>query len=244
MDNKVNGTPQEQLPEEALAENHDLLPEDVQRMAECHDDFISQDLQHPADVAEHLESLPLDEQVYILSNLPLEDAAEALAELDDHWQVDILEALDPDMAAKLLGEMSPDDAADVLDELDEEHSDSLLNKLESEDAQEIRELMSFDPDTAGGIMNTEIIILEKHLTVDEAVLRLRSEIHDKEIPYYAYIVSGEDILEGVLSLRDLIMLPPGTTLEDAIGNQDLITVTFGETREEVARLISDRKSGV
>lgn len=238
MDKKVDGAPQEPLTEEALAQNHNLTPDDAQRLADCHDDFISQELQHPADVAKHLETLPLDEQVYLLSNLPAEDAAEALAELDEYWRVAILEALHPDVAAGLLGEMSPDDAADVLDELDEKHSDSLLSKLESEDAQEIRELMSFDSDTAGGIMNTEIVILEKHLTVDDAILRLRTEIRDKEIPYYAYIVSGDDILEGVLSLRDLIMLPPGTILGEAIGNQDLITVTFAETREEVARLIS------
>lgn len=238
MDKKFDGAPQDEPTESILAQNQALSSEDAQRLADSHTEFLNQELQHPADVAEHLETLPLDEQVYLLSTLPIEDAAEALAELDEHRQVDILEALNPDIAAGLVGEMSPDDAADVLDELDEEHSDSLLNKLESEDAQEIRELMSFDPDTAGGIMNTEIIILEKDLTADEAVLRLRGEIGDKEIPYYAYIVSGEDVLEGVLSLRDLIMLPSGTVLGDAIGSQDLITATFAETREEVARLIS------
>lgn len=238
METKHDNVPQEEPIDTTLAQSHGLNSDDAQRLANSHTEFLSQELQHPADVAEHLEALPLDEQVYLLSTLPIEDAADALAELDEHRQVDILEALNPDVAAGLLGEMSPDDAADVLDELDEEHSDSLLNKLETEDAQEIRELMSFDPDTAGGIMNTEIIILEKGLTADEAVVRLRSEIGDKEIPYYAYIVSGDDVLEGVLSLRDLIMLPPGMVLGKAIGNQDLITATFDETREEVARLIS------
>jgi magnesium transporter len=169
--------------------------------------------------------------------ISLEEAAEALAELDEHTRVELLENLDPDTAAEIVGEMSFDDAADVLEELDEDHSVVLLSKLESEDAEEIRNLMAFDPETAGGVMNTEIVILSQGITADEAIQQIRSEIRDKEIPYYAYIVSDDDILVGVLSLRDLLVSPPGTPLKDKLADQELITVTYDTEREEVARVI-------
>ncbi len=205
---------------------------------DCPEDLLSGELVHPADIAEHLENLSLDKQVCLVKAMPLEEAAETLAELDEHTRVELLENLDPDVAASIVGEMSPDDAADVLDELDEDHSDVLLSKLESHDAEEIRNLMAFDPETAGGVMNTEIIILEYGLTADQAIMQVRSEIKDKETPYYAYIVDKGDILLGVLTLRDLLVCPPGMTLGEALKDQDLITVTFDRGREEVARLIS------
>mgnify|MGYP000951970167 FL=1 len=153
-----------------------VLPE------ECRDpDTPGEDAEfaHPADVADHLENLSLERQVCMLRHLPAEDAAEALAELDEHVRVDLLENLDADVAAQILSEMSPDDAADVLDELDEDHRDVLLSSLETEDAEEIRHLMAFDPDTAGGVMNTEIIILDHGLTADQAISQIRAEIEDK-----------------------------------------------------------------
>ena len=224
--------------EETRARSEELFDEVLDALTDTAGYLIAMELSHPADMAEHIENLSLEKQVDLLSSLPEEDAAEALAEMDEHSRVELLENLDPDVAAGILGEMSFDDAADVLDELDFEHSNTLLSKLEAEDAEEIRGLMAFDPETAGGVMNTEIIILDEELTADQAISRLRSEIEDKEIPYYAYIVDPHDVLRGVLSLRDLLLMPPGATLHDAVGDQELITVTFNQDREEVARLIA------
>lgn len=196
------------------------------------------DFSHPADLAEHLEQLSFDKQICLLQNLPAEEAAEAVAELEEHVRVELLENLDPDIAAGILAEMSPDDAADVLDELEEDHRDALLNTLDSEDAEEIRHLMAFDPDTAGGIMNTEIIILEADLNVDEAIKQIRSEIEDKEIPYYTYVVDKTDYLIGVISLRELLISKPGTIMKDKVKEQNLISVTFDQGKQEVARLLS------
>jgi magnesium transporter len=192
---------------------------------------------HPADLAEHLERLSLKEQMDLLTALPREEAAEAVAELDEHIRVELLENLDTDTAAGIVGEMSPDDAADVLDELEEDHSDALLRKLHSKDADEIRHLMAFDPDTAGGVMNTEIIILKQHISADEAIRKIRAELADKEILYYAYIVDDAGVLTGVLSLRDLMLCPPGMPLKDALQDREPISVTFDTDREEVARVI-------
>ena len=218
------------------AEGAEDRPDDASLEINC-EEMPATEFSHPADVAEHMENLPLEKQVCLLKSLPLDEAAEALAELDEHTRVELLENLDPDTAAGIVGEMSPDDAADVLDELDEDHSDVLLSKLESEDAEEIRNLMAFNPETAGGVMNTEIIILAENITADEAIKQIRTEIEDKEIPYYAYIVNPDDVLVGVLSLRDLIVSTPGTPLREELADQELITVTYDTGREEVARVI-------
>ncbi len=194
---------------------------------------------HPADMADHIENLSLTDQVRLMRRLPADDAAEALAELDEDVAVDVLENLNPAEAAQIIAEMDPDDAADVLDELDEGHRDVLLNRLDKEDAEELRRLLSFDPDTAGGIMNTEIISLEQGITVDEAIRQIRHGMaEDMEVPYYAYAVDRDDKLVGVLSLRDLMLSRPGTILRDALHDQDVIAVRYDTNREEVARRMS------
>ena len=193
---------------------------------------------HPADIAEHIESLSLDEQVRMLSALPLEDAASALAEFDEETAGLVLERLAPELASAIVAQMDPDDAADVLDELEDEHRDVLLGKLDHEDAEELRRLMAFDPDTAGGIMNTDIILLRESLSTDEAILQIRHEMEDKETPYYGYVVDDTDHLKGVMSLRDIMLSPPGTLLADTLADQDLITVRFDAEKQEVARILS------
>ena len=196
------------------------------------------DLSHPADIAHLLETLSLQTQVELLLAIDSDIAAEALTELDEHARVDILESMPPEIAGEFLASMSPDDAADVLDELEEDHRDELLSSLDTEDAAEIRTLMAYDPETAGGVMNTEVFALEQRLTVDQAIAQMRAGIEETEIPYYAYIVDDEKHLVGVLSLRDLMLARPGTVLQERIAGQNLVSVTPNTDREEVARVIS------
>lgn len=193
---------------------------------------------HPADMADHLANLSLEKQVCALRHMATEDAAEALAELDGNVAVDVLENLDADVAAQIIAEMAPDDAADVLDELDEEHRDVLLEKLDKEDSEELRNLLNFDPDSAAGAMNTELILLERNLTVDEAIAHIRREMEDKESPYYGYVVDDKDVLVGVLSLRDLMLARPGTVVGAAAAGQNLVSVTYDTDKREVASLLS------
>ena len=194
---------------------------------------------HPADLADHLENLSLEKQVCALRHMDAEDAAEALAELEENVAVDVLENLDADVAAQIIAEMDPDDAADVLDELDEDHRDVLLDRLDDEDSEELRRLLAFDPDSAAGVMNTEMILLESYLTADEAIAHIRQEmLQDKENPYYAYVVDEKDVLIGVLSLRDLMLARPGQVIGDAVAGQNVISVTFDTDKGEVANLLS------
>lgn len=206
-------------------------------LALCGSDIHSEDFVHPADRAEHLEQLPLSKQLCVLTHLPADEAAEALAELDEEVAGDVLENMDADDAARLIAEMDPDDAVDILDEVEEDHRDILLSNLPADDAEELRMLLSFDPDTAAGVMNTDIIMVSMNSTADEAIQRIRSELEEKEMPYYVYVVDAQETLEGVISLRDLMLAKPGTRLASMINKQDVISVQFDTDKAEVARLL-------
>ncbi len=206
--------------------------------ARCRDAEYGTEFVHPADMADHLENLSLEKQVCALRHMPTEDAAEALAELDENIAVDVLENLDADVAAQIIAEMAPDDAADVLDELDEEHRDVLLNHLNREDSEELRNLLNFDSDSAAGIMNTELILLEEDWTSDQAIAHIRSQMEEKESPYYGYVVDRCDKLVGVLSLRDLMLARPGSIVGEAVAGRKLITVRYDMNKGDVANLLS------
>ena len=206
--------------------------------ARCRDAEYGTEFVHPADMADHLENLSLEKQVCALRHMPTEDAAEALAELDENIAVDVLENLDADVAAQIIAEMAPDDTADVLDELDEEHRDVLLNHLNREDSEELRNLLNFDSDSAAGIMNTELILLDEDWTSDQAIAHIRSQMEEKESPYYGYVVDRCDKLVGVLSLRDLMLARPGSIVGEAVAGRKLITVRYDMNKGDVANLLS------
>ncbi|WP_446423887.1 magnesium transporter [Mailhella sp.] len=204
----------------------------------CGSDIDSEEFIHAADRAEHLEDLPLSKQVCVLTHLSTEEAAEALAELDEEMAGDVLESMDADDAARLIAEMDPDDAVDILEEVDEDHRDILLSNLPVEDAEQLRNLLTFDPDTAAGVMNTDIITVPLDATVDDAIQLIRSELEEKEMPYYVYVVDEHEILEGVLSLRNLMLARPGTPLAEMVNRQDVIAVQYDTDKEEVARQLA------
>lgn len=194
---------------------------------------------HPADVAEQLENLSLESQVNVLLKMPAENAADALAELDETMAGDVLEHLDSMTAAQIIAEMDPDDAADVLDELDAHYRNQLFEHLDAEDSEELRQLLLFDPDSAAGVMNTDVILLEEDWTADQAIAFIRKEMEEKECPYYAYVVDQELRLVGVLSLRELMLEKPGKLVKDAIASsRQLITARYDLPKNEVAMMLS------
>ncbi|XPV74797.1 MAG: magnesium transporter [Desulfovibrio sp.] len=193
---------------------------------------------HPADAADQIERLDIEDQVKFVKQLPIQDAADSIAEMEQLDQGSLVRQLNVGFAARVLGAMSPDDATDIIDDMEEELQEKILARMKRADRSEIESLLTFDPDTAGGVMNTEIVILDEGLTVDQAITQIREEVEDKEIPYYAYIVDRKGVLGGVLSLRDLLVSRHGKKLIDLYKTQNLITVTFDEDQEEVSRLIS------
>lgn len=194
---------------------------------------------HPADLADHLEQLTPEKRMDALRQMAADDAADALAELDGNLAADVLENMDAAEAAQILAEMDPDDAADVLDDLDALRRDTLLEQMTQEDSEELRNLLHFDPDSAAGVMNTEVILLEETMTVDEAITHIRHEmLEEKESPYYGYVVDNHEVLTGVLSLRDLMLAKPGMLVGQAAAGQNVVSVTWDTEKGEVASLLS------
>lgn len=193
---------------------------------------------HPADLADHLEHLSPEKRACAFLHLGRGEAADALAELEGNVAADVLENMDADLAAEIIAQMDPDDAADVMGELETSHRDVLLEKMDREGSEELRNLLHFDADSAGGVMNIDLILLDKNLTVDQAIMHIREEMEDKESPYYGYVVDEKDILIGVLSLRDLMLARPGTIVGDIAAGQNVVSVTYDTDKGEVANLLS------
>src|SRR5579871_2894896 len=128
---------------------------------------------HPADLADIVEDLSPQDREAIFENIDSEVAADALTEVDPDIQASILESLETEKAADIVEEMAPDHAADVLAELEEDTSEEILEEMESEPKSDVQELLEFEEDTAGGMMNTEYVALKEDATVADALVALR-----------------------------------------------------------------------
>lgn len=194
---------------------------------------------HPADVADLVEQMSAPDRATIMESLDAETAAETLGELEPEMQADVLEDLPPEAAADILAELPPDEAADVLAEMTAELADDLLRELEPEEAEDIRELMAYDEDVAGGMMNNDFIALNANQTAEETIKTLRALAPPAEEVYYLYVVDQDERLRGVLSLRDLIVAPTDARLEEIIHqeHEEMVQVPVDMEREEVVRVI-------
>ena len=191
--------------------------------------------QDPADVAEVLSALSDERAAELIHRLFLrEAAAEPLGEMDPDESAELVQRLDPQEASTILSRMDPDDAVDLLLELPEETQQELLSRLSRKDAAVLEDLLTYPPDTAGGLMSPEVIPLSLSMSVQQAIDLLRSRLEEAETVYYAYAVDDAGRLQGVLSLRDMALAAPGKGLSDLIV-RDAITVPVDADAEDVAR---------
>ncbi len=192
---------------------------------------------HPADIADILEQLDVEEAGAVLDRLDTEMAADTLNEVETPLQFELLSEMDPEKASDLLEKLAPDDAADILAEIPHDEAEHLLDLMPADESQPIRELLRYGAETAGGIMTTEVLSLSQELTVEEALVYLRQHSAHMEMIYNLYIVDDEQHLVGVLSLRELVVAEPTTRLKDLM-DKDVIKVEIGTDQEEVARIIA------
>jgi CBS domain-containing protein/sporulation protein YlmC with PRC-barrel domain len=160
---------------------------------------------HPADLADIMEELSPAERQSIVASLDEETAAEALAELDARLQAQIMEKLDPGKAADIIEEMEPDQAADLLADLSPETSRELLRELPREEAQEVRELLKFDENSAGGLMNTEFVMVGESSTRHEVVDWIRANDVNLEQLDAVFLVNQDAVLTGMVRLGRLML---------------------------------------
>ncbi len=191
----------------------------------------------PADIADILEQLDVEDAGAMLDRLDTETAADALNEVESTLQYELLSELDPERASDLLEILPPDDAADILADIPAEEVERLLSLMPAYEAQPIRDLLRYGEETAGGIMTTEVLSLSQELTIEEALVYLRQHSAHLEMIYYLYIVDSDKHLVGVVSLRELVVAEPTTRLQDLM-DRDVLKVTTDTDQEEVARLIS------
>jgi len=193
----------------------------------------------PADIAAILDNLDHHTSHALLQGFDDESLADTLEESSANMQMAILSHLEPERAADVLEKMDPDEAADLLADLPDKTSEVLLDLMERDEAEEIRALLSFPEDTAGGIMTSEYAHVPSNITVQQAIdyLRNSEDAQEDEVMYYVHIVDDTGKLIGVVTLRDLIMSPPNTLL-DQLKQFDPITVSPFTPQDEVAYVIA------
>jgi magnesium transporter len=192
---------------------------------------------HPADLASIIEELTPRDRLGVLGVLDDEAFADVVEEMEPDTQVEVLEDLEPARAADILEEMSPDDAADLVADLSDRSRDEILALMEADEAAEVRDLLSFPEDSAGGLMTTELVAMPERMSATQAIERLRELEPDAETIYYVYVVDDDDRLVGVLSLRDLIVAQPDTAISEVMIKEP-VAVGVLEPAESVAETIA------
>ncbi|MBD5186377.1 MAG: magnesium transporter [Bacteroidales bacterium] len=163
---------------------------------------------HPADIAELYADLDLAEAEYLFRLLDEEKAADVLMELDEDDRRKLLSGMDVEDIAKQIDHLDTDDAVDVIQELDEEEREKILSHIDDvEQAGDIIDLLKYDEDTAGGLMGTEMIVVNENWSMPETIRQMRLQAEDMDEIYYVYVVDNEDRLRGILPLKKLITHP-------------------------------------
>ena len=180
---------------------------------------------HPADLADILEELSRDEQRSLIESLDEEIAAEAVSEIPTRMQVALLNSLSAGKAADIVEEMAPDEAADVLQELPPETSAEVLANMEAKEANEVRELLGFEENTAGGLMTTEFIVLLETATVESAAEALRNFSGPLESVHAIYLIDTSLVLTRVVPLALLLVADRNAQL-NSLNTDEAISVPF------------------
>jgi sporulation protein YlmC with PRC-barrel domain len=190
---------------------------------------------HPADLADIVEELSPEERGAIFETIDSEVAADALSEVEPKMQASILESLETEKAAEIVEEMAPDEAADALAELEEETSEEILEEMDVEPETEVRELLEFEEDTAGGLMNTEYIALHENATVADAMEALKGSEDLLENLNALFLIDGEGHLAGAIALGRLFIAAGSTPLKE-LAAATLIQVSVEEKQDRLTEL--------
>jgi magnesium transporter len=208
---------------------------DVGALARALDEFDV----HPSDIADLLEGLPdLEARLTLLRVLSSDLGSEALAEMEEgDDRGELLAALSPAEGADLLGELADDDAADLISELEPDEAARILAELPAEDALELRDLMLYDEESAGGLMTTELVALSSHLSAAQAIDEVRRQGREVEDFYAIFVVDPQRRLLGTVPLDDLILASPDTLVAELV-EEVPVRILPEMDQEEVGRRLS------
>lgn len=191
---------------------------------------------HASDLARVLASMPEEEALEIYRIIPDDaEAAEVLSQVEVELRDHIIQSTPTEHMCRILEQLSPDDLTDLISQQAPEISQRLMDGLRKESQEEVEELLQYAPDSAGGIMTTDFFALHDDITVDQAVAAIREQ-EDVEMIFYLYVTDHGNRLQGVVSLRQLLMARPTATLRE-IMNTRLLKVHTSADQEEAANLV-------
>ena len=213
----------------------EMLPGDQPMRLKVSSDRIA-DL-HPADLAEIISDLSPNDSSKLLETLDVKTVADTLEEVEPDFQASLVQDMADEKVADVLEEMAPDEAADLLAELPEERSAELLNLMQREEAQDVRELLTFPEESAGGLMNTEFIAVRPSLTAEQAMAVLRETAHEAETIFYVYVTDEEEHLLGVFSLQNLVLAKPQTPVDQFMHHR-IVSVDLNDGQDKIAQIVA------
>lgn len=190
---------------------------------------------HPADIADILRNLESEKRKLFFDSLKPEIGAKVFAELDPASETELLKELESPQLSKILDAMSPDDATDVIADLSQEKQDKVLQLMDAEESADVKELLKYPEESAGGIMTTDFLALRENVTAVEAINFLRK--YAQPPSSFIYTVDGEKKLKGVLPIGSLIIAPPEKALK-AIMDEEVISVPVDLDQENVAQIVA------
>jgi len=188
---------------------------------------------HPADLADIIEELDINQRTAVFQSLDVETAAETLEETDPKIQVSLIEDLDAAEASDIIEEMSLSDATDLMQDLPKDTAEDILKEMEQESAEDIIELLAHPEETAGGLMTTAFLSFTPSVTTGETIKAIRDGAEDMDLIYYVYVTDEDSHLLGVISLRDLLVTEPETRLSDIMDTR-VVAVNLDEEKDKIA----------
>ncbi|MDR1525806.1 MAG: magnesium transporter [Tannerella sp.] len=196
---------------------------------------------HPADIAELYKELTLKEAIYLYLLLDGEKAADVLMELEEDDRRKLLKELPNKLIAKqFVNEMDTDDAVELMRDMDEERQEEILSHIDDvEQAGDIIDLLRYDEDTAGGLMGTEMIVVNENWSMPQCIEEMRKQAEDENMDeiYNVYVIDDDERLRGVLPLQKLITNPSVSKIKHVM-QKDPISIQDNADTEEVVELIS------
>ena len=189
---------------------------------------------HSADLADIFLELKTDERLACFKLIEEEKAVDLLEYLSPQIQVEILGEIDETEASRLISKMPHDEAADVLGDMEDDESETYLDKLPHKFSNELRELLKYDEDTAGGLMTPLVLTVNSDMTVDNVLktIRIKAEKDNMDL-YYVYVVDKQNHLLGVVSLRTLLTSPITQNVSD-IMSRDIVKLHVDDYRDYIA----------
>jgi magnesium transporter len=190
---------------------------------------------HPADIADLIDELEEDDRLHLFSLLDVDKASDVILELSDTSREQIIEDLSNEQLTDIIEEMDSDDKADIIAELSDDQAKAVLEAIEPEESQEVKELLKYGEDTAGGIMQSELVSVGKQATINDAFQAVAEAKDEIENINNIFVVDEGDKLIGTVPLQSLITMKRFTPIIDVI-DEDIPSVPYNMDQEEVARI--------